>query len=183
MDALTHNIEAYLAKGFSPLCDGIALEGIKLIGESIVKATHDPDLEARTKMAMAALMGATAFQKGLGVVHSLAHPLSTLFDLHHGLANAIVLPQGVEFNAEVAAPKIADINAAFKIPGDSTQALIDYLYSLNQKLGLPTNLSSQGISQKDIASLSELAYKDPCHQRNPRKVAKKDFESLYQKAL
>lgn len=84
MDALTHNIEAYLAKGFSPLCDGVALEGISLIAQSLEKAVNNPDLEARSKMMMGSLMGATAFQKGLGVVHSLAHPLSTVVDMHHG---------------------------------------------------------------------------------------------------
>lgn len=100
MDALTHNIEAYLSKNWNPMCSGIALEGIKLIGESIENATLKPDLEARSKMLMASMMGAIAFQKGLGIVHSLAHPLSSLLDTHHGLANAINLPYGLEFNYE-----------------------------------------------------------------------------------
>ena len=88
MDALTHNMEAFIAKGFHPLAEGIALEGIRLINESIITATNRPDLESRSKMMIASLMGAVAFQKGLGVVHSLANPLSSLLDTHHGLANA-----------------------------------------------------------------------------------------------
>src|SRR6478736_6320504 len=98
MDALTHNMEAFLAKNFHPICDGIALEGIALIKDSIVQATKSPDIESRSKMLMASMMGAIAFQKGLGVVHSLAHPLSALLDTHHGLANAVNLPYGMKFN-------------------------------------------------------------------------------------
>src|SRR5690606_15757886 len=100
MDALTHNMEPYLAKNYPPLCSGIAWEGIKLIHESIVEATHRPDLASRSKMLIASLMGAVAFQKGLGIVHSLAHPLSSLLDTHHGLANAVNLPYGMGFNYE-----------------------------------------------------------------------------------
>ena len=98
MDALTHNMEAYLAKGFHPMCDGIALEGISLISDSLVSATKNPDVKSRAKMLLASLMGAVAFQKGLGIVHSLAHPMSSLLDTHHGLANAVNLPYGMEFN-------------------------------------------------------------------------------------
>src|SRR6185369_5927082 len=98
MDALTHNMEAYLAKMPHPLCDGIALEGISLISQSLQQAVNKPDLESRSKMLIASLMGAVAFQKGLGVVHSLAHPLSSLLDTHHGLANAVNIPYGMEFN-------------------------------------------------------------------------------------
>ena len=100
MDALTHNMEAYLAKMPHPLCEGIALEGISLINQSLEKAVNKPDLESRSKMMIASLMGAVAFQKGLGVVHSLAHPLSSLLDTHHGLANAVNIPYGMEFNIE-----------------------------------------------------------------------------------
>ncbi|HZI52262.1 MAG TPA: iron-containing alcohol dehydrogenase, partial [Chitinophagaceae bacterium] len=100
MDALTHNMEAYLAKTPHPLCEGIALEGISLIHQSLAEAVNKPDLESRSKMMIASTMGAVAFQKGLGVVHSLAHPLSSLLDTHHGLANAVNIPYGMEFNVE-----------------------------------------------------------------------------------
>src|SRR5258706_3644946 len=98
MDALTHNMEAYIAKGFHPMAEGIALEGISLISQSIADAANNPDLASRSKMMIASLMGAVAFQKGLGVVHSLAHPMSSLLDTHHGLANAVNLPYGMRFN-------------------------------------------------------------------------------------
>src|SRR6202048_1563842 len=98
MDALTHNMEAYLSKMPHPLCEGIALEGIWLINQSLGKAVNRPDLESRSKMLIASLMGAVAFQKGLGVVHSLAHPMSSLLDTHHGLANAVNLPYGMRYN-------------------------------------------------------------------------------------
>src|SRR6185312_14271410 len=100
MDALTHNMEAFLAKMYHPMCDGIALEGMRLISNSIEKAVNRPDLESRSDMMIASLMGAVAFQKGLGVVHSLAHPLSSLLDTHHGLANAVNIPYGMQFNIE-----------------------------------------------------------------------------------
>src|SRR5215210_413924 len=99
MDALTHNMEAFLAKMPHALCEGIALEGISLISLSLQQAVNNPDLESRSKMLIASIMGAVAFQKGLGVVHSLAHPLSSLLDTHHGLANAVNLPYGMRFNA------------------------------------------------------------------------------------
>src|SRR5690606_4852029 len=100
MDALTHNMEAYLAKMQHPMCEGIALQGMTLIAEAIETAVNKPDVASRWKMLMGSMMGAVAFQKGLGVVHSLAHPLSTLLDTHHGLANAVAIPYGMEFNIE-----------------------------------------------------------------------------------
>lgn len=183
MDALTHNIEAYLAKGFNPLCDGLALEGIRLIGESLEMATHKPSLEAQSKMMMAALMGATAFQKGLGVVHSTAHPLSTLFDLHHGLANAIMLKYGLEYNAETSGDKLEFLSKHLNIEDQTAEGFINFVHSLTQSLGLPQTLSSQGVKEKDIEKLAALAIKDVCHQSNPRPVTEFDFRRIYKNAL
>jgi alcohol dehydrogenase class IV len=183
MDALTHNVEAYLSKGFSPLCDGIALEGIRLIAQSLERATINPNFESRAKMMMGSLMGATAFQKGLGVVHSLAHPLSTVVDMHHGLANAIMIPYGMEFNASVCEEKMIRICETIGLAEKSSQAFINWLRELNQKLGIPSHLSSQGVSQEHLHRLVELAVKDPCHGSNPRAVSKEDFQKLYEKAL
>ncbi len=179
MDALSHNIEAYFSKGFSPLCDGIALEGIRLIFESLETATLKPDLESRSKMMMAALMGATAFQKGLGIVHSLAHPLSTLYDMHHGLANALMLRYGVEFNAEICSSKINVIcNMCGILPGN----FLTYLKDLNIKLNMPLTLKEAGIENPDFEKLSQLAIIDVCHQLNPQEVTKDDFYRIYEKA-
>lgn len=183
MDALTHNVEAYLSKGFSPMCDGIALEAIRLIKDSLVKATKAPDLESRSKMMIAAVMGAAAFQKGLGVVHSTAHPLSTLFDLHHGLANAIMLQYGMRFNASVCEARMTTIAQVLGLENPCSDTFIAYLGRLNQELGLPTRLSTQGVQEKDVEPLSKLAIEDVCHGCNPRQVTQDDFRNIYRQAL
>ena len=126
MDALTHNMEAYLAKGFHPMCDGIALEGIRLVSESLVTATKNPTVESRAKMLLASLMGAVAFQKGLGIVHSLAHPLSSLLDTHHGLANAVNLPYGMGFNYEGQEERFDRMAMAFGLGGKAGDKLIGH---------------------------------------------------------
>lgn len=183
IDALTHNVEAYLSKGFSPLCDGIALEGIRLISQSLERATNQPDLESRSKMMMASLMGATAFQKGLGIVHSLAHPLSTVVDMHHGLANAIMIPFGMEFNSDVSDERMKTICEVIGLKNPSSQTFIHWLKELNKKIGIPPNLSSQRVSKDHLTRLADLAEKDPCHGSNPKEVSRTDFLTLYQKAL
>src|SRR5690606_11470977 len=116
------------------LCDGIALEGIKLIAESIVAATKNSDPTARAKMLMGSLMGATAFQKGLGIVHSLAHPLSTLLDMHHGLANAIMIPYGMEFNIVGQEARFRNIAIAMGLSEHSGEAVCHALHALNREL-------------------------------------------------
>lgn len=178
MDALTHNVEALVAKMFHPMCEGIALEGIKLIEKSITRAVKNPDYDSRANMLLASLMGAVAFQKGLGVVHSMAHPMSTMFDCHHGLANAICLPYGVKFNSEVAAKKLVEVERIFR-----SDHLFNTFMELNTALGLPTRLSSQGIKGENLAALSELAAQDFCHPNNPRPCTQKDFFDLYNEAL
>ena len=181
MDALTHNMEAYLAKGFSPMCDGIALEGISLISESIVKATKAPDIESRSKMMMGSLMGAVAFQKGLGVVHSLAHPMSALLDTHHGLANAVNLPYGMKFNYSGCEDRFDKM--AVNMGLNNGNQVCDYLFNLNDQLGLPKKLSDIGVTQEHIEPLADLALADFCHPCNPKPVTKEDFKELYLEAL
>jgi alcohol dehydrogenase class IV len=183
IDALTHCVEAYLAKGFSPLCDGVALEGIHLIAQSLEKATHSPDLESRSKMMMGALMGATAFQKGLGIVHSLAHPLSTLVDMHHGLANAVMIPYGMEFNAPVSGPRMTTIARTIGLKDETPEGFIQWLRTLNQKLGIPAKLSELNVNASHLEKLAELAIKDPCHGSNERPVTREDFLALFRKAI
>ena len=183
MDALTHNVEAYLAKGFSPLCDGIALEGIRLIAQGLKNAVLHPDLESRSRMMMASLMGATAFQKGLGIVHSLAHPLSTVADMHHGLANAIMIPYGMEFNAPVCEDRMKMICEVVGLNERSSASFIGWLRDLNRTIGIPAGLSTQGVEASSVERLADLAMKDPCHACNPRAVSREDFLSIYHKAL
>jgi len=183
MDALTHNMEAFIAKGFHPMAEGIALEGIRLINESIIKATLEPDLESRSKMMIGSLMGAVAFQKGLGVVHSLAHPLSSLLDTHHGLANAVNLPYGMRFNAPGLEEQFKRMAIAMDLTGTTGEDIVNHLFALNKKLGLPTKLSEIGVKAEHIESLSDLAFADFCHPSNPKPVTRNDFQKLYLEAL
>ncbi len=183
MDALTHNMEAYIAKMFHPMCEGIALEGISLINQSLEKAVNNPDLESRSKMLIASLMGAVAFQKGLGVVHSLAHPLSSLLDTHHGLANAINIPYGMQFNIEGFENKFERIAKTLELKEESGGAVVKYLFDLNSKINIPHKLNAIGVKPEHIETLADLAIADFAHSNNPKPVSREDFKQLYLKAL
>ena len=183
MDALTHNMEAFVSKNFHPMASGIGLEGIYLISQALVEAVNNPTLEARSKMMMASLMGAVAFQKGLGVVHSLAHPLSSLLDTHHGLANAINLPYGMRFNIAGKETEFKRMALAMELGNTSGEAVIDHLFLLNKQIGLPAKLSEIGVKESHIETLSDLALADFCHPNNPRPVSRADFKKLYLEAL
>jgi len=183
MDALTHNMEAYLAKMPHPLCEGIALEGISLIDQSLEKAVNGPDLESRSKMMIASLMGAVAFQKGLGVVHSLAHPLSSLLDTHHGLANAVNIPYGMEFNIEGFENKFRRIARTLALKEETGAAVVKYLFELNSKINIPHKLGAIGVKQEHVETLADLAIADFAHPNNPKPVSREDFRNLYNKAL
>ncbi|HTE12536.1 MAG TPA: iron-containing alcohol dehydrogenase, partial [Chitinophagaceae bacterium] len=177
MDALTHNMEAFIAKGFHPMCDGIALEGITLINESIADAVNKPGLATRSKMMIASLMGAVAFQKGLGVVHSLAHPLSAFLDTHHGLANAVNLPYGMQFNIAGFEDKFKRMAIAMNLEEQTGEAVVDHLFELNQQVNMPLKLSAIGVKQEHIETLSDLAFADFCHPNNPKPVTRADFKT------
>ncbi len=183
MDALTHNMEAYLAKMPHPLCEGIALEGIALISQSLEKAVNKPDMESRSKMLIASLMGAVAFQKGLGIVHSLAHPLSSLLDTHHGLANAVNIPYGMEFNIMGFEHKFRNIARALELKEETGEAVVKYLFDLNAKINIPHKLSDIGAKPVHIETLADLAIADFAHPNNPKPVTREDFRELYSKAL
>ena len=183
MDALTHNIEAYLAKKYHPMADGIALEGIRMITRSIEKTVNHPDAESRREMLLASLMGAVAFQKGLGVVHSMAHPLSALIDMHHGLANAICLPYGLRFNVEGFEDRFATMAQAMSLSESNGSAVVEALHNLNKEIGLPTQLSSAGVEEAHLEELATLASEDFAHPNNPKPVSREDFLQLYRSAL
>lgn len=183
MDALTHNMEAFLAKNYHPMCDGIALEGIKLIHESLEKAVKNPDIESRSKMLLGSMMGAIAFQKGLGVVHSLAHPLSSLLDTHHGLANAVNIPYGMRFNIEGNEEKFKRIAQVLELEDTTGDSVVKYLFDLNSRIGIPNRLSSIGVKKEHIETLADLAFADFAHPNNPKQVTRADFKKLYLEAL
>lgn len=183
MDALTHNMEAYLAKMPHPICEGIALEGISLIKDSIVNAVNSPDIESRSKMLIASMMGAIAFQKGLGVVHSLAHPLSSLLDTHHGLANAVNIPYGMAFNNGGFEEKFRRIARVLELKEETGAGVVKYLFDLNAKINIPHRLRDIGVKQEHIEPLADLAIADFAHPNNPKPVSREDFRNLYTKAL
>jgi alcohol dehydrogenase class IV len=176
-------MEAYLAKMPHPMCEGIALEGIYLISQSLEKAVNNPDLGARSKMLIASLMGAVAFQKGLGVVHSLAHPLSALLDTHHGLANAVNIPYGMEFNSEGFEDKFRRIAIALGLKEETGKAVVDYLFDLNSRINIPHKLRDIGVKPEHVETLADLAIADFAHPNNPKPVSREDFAALYRKAL
>ncbi len=182
MDALTHCLEAYISKGYHPMCDGVAVQGLKLIGRSLVRAVENgDDLDARSDMMMAASMGAVAFQKGLGVCHSLAHPLSTIAGLHHGLANAIMLPYVLAFNQSAVAERLADVAEA--LTGNCKSDAAKIISAMNARIGIPTRLSEVGVKHEQIPALTEQAFEDACHLLNPRMVAKEDLRALYEAGI
>lgn len=183
MDALTHNMEAFLAKNYHPMCDGIALEGMRLISESLVAAVNKPTPESRANMLLASMMGAIAFQKGLGVVHSLAHPLSSLLDTHHGLANAVNIPYGMKFNIAGFEERFARMAVALGLKENSGDAVVKYLFELNTKVNIPHKLRDIGVKQEHIEVLSDLAIADFAHPNNPKPVSRADFKMLYEEAL
>lgn len=183
MDALTHNMEAFLAKMPHPMCDGIALEGMLLISQSLEKAVNKPDLESRSKMLIASLMGAVAFQKGLGVVHSLAHPLSSLLDTHHGLANAVNIPYGMQFNIAGFESKFKRMARTLELKDESGEGVVNYLFELNSKINIPHKLRGIGVKEEHIEKLSDLAIADFAHPNNPKPVTREDFKQIYLKAL
>jgi alcohol dehydrogenase class IV len=183
MDALTHNLEAYIAKMWHPMCEGIALQGIELINEVIVQAVQKPDVDSRSKMMIASLMGAVAFQKGLGVVHSLAHPMSSLLDTHHGLANAVNLPYGMRFNIAGSEAKFRKIARTMELKEDSGEAVVARLFELNEQLGLPVRLRDAGVKEEHLETLADLALADFCHPNNPKPVNREDFLRLYKEGL
>ena len=188
MDALAHCIEAYAAIGDHPMADAIALGGIRLCRGALAVATESPDdLHARADMLKAAMMGAVAFQKGLGACHSLAHPLSTEFGLHHGLANAICLPAVLDYNRTVIPDRIAEIGRQLGVKGPDDNTLsfecAGAVRALRRSIGLPGDLRSQGIEETDLPKLAALAYKDVCHRLNPRPCTEEDLLALYKASL
>ncbi len=178
VDALSHCVEAFLSKGFHPMCDGIALEGIRLVSESLLTCYKEPgNLEARCKMMAASSMGAVAFQKGLGVVHSCAHALSAVCDMHHGLANAIMLPACMRFNTEAVPERLARMAQIIGAGSEANDFMV-WLEDLLKKLDIPAGLAAAGVRPEHSARLVEVACKDVCHSCNPRSVSKADFEAL-----
>jgi 4-hydroxybutyrate dehydrogenase len=178
-DALTHCIEAYLSLGDHPLADAIALGGIELVAQHLEKAVTEPtDLAARGGMMKAAMMGAIAFQKGLGACHSLAHPLSSEHGLHHGLANALCLPAVIAFNSSAVPERVRRIGALL---GDADAAKA--VSGLRARVGINAGLAGAGIVEAHLLPLAKKALEDACHRSNPRPCTEADLLALYRASL
>ncbi len=181
MDALAHNLEAYCASGYHPMADGIALEGMRLINQFLLKAFNDgSNIEARMNMLTAASMGSTAFQKGLGAIHSLSHPVNALNNIHHGLSNAIFMPYVLSFNKDVIEKKIIKICDYLELKNRNFNGFIDWILDLRKQLGIPHKLSEVIDKENfDIDRLSEMAYADPSTGGNPKKLTVADMKRMY----
>ncbi|HEX3729827.1 MAG TPA: iron-containing alcohol dehydrogenase [Opitutaceae bacterium] len=183
MDALTHNIESYLSPVYHPLCDGIALEGARLAARALPAAVRDgSDLAARSDLMMGSMMGAIAFQKDLGAVHSCAHALSAVCDLHHGLANALMLERVMRFNADAVPEKLAELARVCGAGADAAQ-FVAWIGRLKAEVGIPARLADVGVKPAHLARLVEVAAADSCHRTNPKPCAPTDFERLFIEAL
>ena len=183
MDALTHNIESYLSPAYHPLCDGIALEGTRIAAAALLTAYKEPgNLKARSDMMMASMMGAIAFQKDLGAVHSCAHALGAVCDLHHGLANALMIDTVLAWNYEAVPAKFEELAHVCGVPGGGT-AFVVWLKHLKASVGIIGSLAAHGVKAEHIPRLVEIATADICHQTNPRPCNSDDFKKLFEAAL
>ncbi|RYX94085.1 MAG: iron-containing alcohol dehydrogenase [Comamonadaceae bacterium] len=183
MDALTHNIESYLSPAYHPLCDGIALEGTRIAAAALLTAVKEPgNLKARSDMMMSSMMGAIAFQKDLGAVHSCAHALGAVCDLHHGLANALMIDAVLAWNYEIVPEKFDELAHVCKVPGGG-KAFIQWLKDLKASVGITGPLAAHGVKAEQIPRLVEIAIADICHQTNPRPCTAEDFKRLFEAAL
>jgi alcohol dehydrogenase class IV len=179
MDALAHCFEAYCVKAFHPLADGVALEGIKIVDTYLPRAFADGhDLEARAFMFAAASMGATAFQKGLGAIHSVSHPVGARYDTHHGLTNGVIFPYVMVCNREAIADKIPHIARALDLPGRDFESMLGWILALRKKLGVPHTLAELGVKEADAGKIAADAVKDPTAGGNPRQLTEAEFEQL-----
>lgn len=168
IDALSHNLEAWCAPGFHPLADGIALEGIRLVHRHLLRAcTAGDDIEARGGMMAASLMGATAFQKGLGGMHAMAHPIGAVVGAHHGLTNAVVMPYVLQANRAAIAGRAADLARAIDLPGHDLDALLGWVLDLRSALDIPNTLADIGVTESQLPLLAQMATEDPSAGGNP----------------
>ncbi len=179
MDALAHCLEAYCSPFYHPMSQGIALEGMRLVFENLPKVYDEPgNLDARAHMMSAAAMGAVAFQKGLGAIHSLSHPIGAVYNTHHGTTNAVVMPMVLEFNRPAIEDRIKAAAAYLGIPGGFA-GFHDAIMELRTKLNIPENLSAMGVQYGDLDMLTEMALEDPSCGGNPIEMTHKNTRALF----
>jgi len=183
MDALTHNIESYLSPAYHPLCDGIALEGLRIGARALATAVNEPgNLQARADMMMSSMMGAIAFQKDLGSVHACAHALGAVCDMHHGLANALMIDTVLDWNREAVPAKFDELAHVAGILGGGA-AFVPWLKALKARIGISGGLAARGVTKDLLPRLVPLADKDFTSQTNPRPATAADYERLFLQAM
>jgi alcohol dehydrogenase class IV len=183
-DALAHCIEAYCAPGFHPMADGIALEGIRLIAEYLPRAYKDgKDIEARSRMLAAASMGAAAFQKGLGAVHSVSHPVGAFYDTHHGMTNGVMLPYVLALNRPEIEEKMEILSRVLDLPKRRFDGVMEWLLAFREELGVPHTLKDIGVGEDRVSELAQHAERDPSTGGNPVPLKAADFEVLILDAI
>jgi alcohol dehydrogenase class IV len=184
MDALSHNLEAFASPLHHPMAQGIALEGMRLIHRWLERACADgADLEARAHMQVASTMGATAFQKGLGAMHSLSHPCGSVLDTHHGLTNAVVMPYVLAFNRTAIADKLELLARTLALPGSGYAAVMDWILGLRERIAIPHTLTELGVREEHIATLAPMAAADPSSPTNPLPLDEAACATLYADAI
>jgi len=184
MDALAHNLEAYCARGFHPMADGIALEGMRLVHDWLPTAVRDgSDLSARAHMLVASTMGATGFQKGLGAIHALSHPVGALYNAHHGLTNAVFMPYVLAFNHAAIEEQMTHLARYLELPGKGVDAVMDWVLTLRQEIGIPHSLAELGVPESGVADLVALAEIDQARAGNPRDLLTEDLKQLFIDAI
>ena len=185
MDALAHNLEAYCASSYHPMADGIALEGMNLIKKWLLIAVNEgKNLEARSAMLVAATMGSTAFQKGLGAIHSLSHPVNSVYNIHHGLSNAIFMPYVLTFNKKEIEKKIIKLSEYLGLEEKSFQCFLNWILYLRKELKIPHKLSDVAdVKPSEIDKLSLMALEDPSTSGNPKKLTLEDMKLMYKYSL
>ena len=184
MDAFTHCFEALCARGFHPMADGIALEGMRLIAEFLPRAVEDgSDILARSRMLSAASMGAAAFQKGLGAVHAISHPVGALYDTHHGLTNGILLPYVMVHNRKAIEGPMDRLAAVLALPRPGFDAVLCHLISLRQRIGIPHTLAEIGVDDARAPEIARFAEADPSAGGNPVEVKAPALERIFRAAV
>ena len=179
MDALAHCLEAYSSNVYHPMAQGIAAEGIKMIKNNLILAYTEPEnIEARSEMLVCSPMGSTAFQKGLGAIHSLSHPINAVHDIHHGLSNAIFMPYVIKYNQEVIEEKIIFLSSYLELKNKSFDGFLDWIVNLRSQLLIPHTLKELDINF-DFNKLSKMALNDPSTATNPKSLSEEDMRNLY----
>jgi alcohol dehydrogenase class IV len=184
MDALAHCLEAYCAPSYHPMAEGIAVEGLRLVKDWLPTAVADgSNIEARAHMLVAASMGSTAFQKGLGAIHSLSHPVGALYDTHHGLTNAVVMPYVLVFNRSAIEERLTRLAAWLDLPNPSFGSVMDWVLGLRKTFKMPHTLADMGVTTERLDELSEMAAQDPTASGNPIPVGAAEMKEMFTAAI